>query len=290
MPPIKDLLDNWKSTVVALAALLVVIPSVINGINDIWVAWNGLPIGDKEKINNQLFIKHWKENPIHTKQIIIEGKSGKIPITVDVYENGDIFVDYVRLTQWFPYSDLVVKSDFHFSNTAYAGFFDKITKSIKGTTREISNVRKTAKTVERTRLLEDGSKEVQTIDINTGAIKSVKRIETDNSSNNDKPLNNKSNSTIEVIQLPKLPNDKVQIYEIDKDENEVNLQDSNKKLSDTNDSGAMQNENTDEASGAFDKNEQGTIITEEKVFEPNAIEMEKSNKANAADAKSRAAD
>ncbi len=233
MPGIRDLFDNWRNTIAALAALLVVIPSVINGISDIWVAVKGLPIGDKEKINNQLFIAHWKENPIHTKQIIIEGETGKIPITVDVYKNGDIFVDYVRLSQWFPYSELVVKNDCGFPGSAYAGFFDKTKNFIKTPTQKISNVKKTANTVERTRSFEDGSKEIQTIDINTGKIISVKSIKPDKTPNNDGPIGPNTNSAIEVIQLPESPNEKVRIYEIDKDGNEAAPQSNDTTLSGT---------------------------------------------------------
>lgn len=230
MPKIKELLDNWKSTVAALVALLILVPSVINGINDIWVAWRNLPIGDKEKINSQLFKKHWKESPIHTKQIIIEGKNGKEPITVDVYENGDILVDYGRLTQWFPYSSLVAKEDFHLVNKAYAGFFNKITRSIKSPiAKSIKNVINTDKTVERTRSFEDGSKEVQIININTGEIISSKNIEPDNSSNKVTPSISDSNSKIEVIKLPESSNDKIQIYEIEKGQTEFKSQESDKK-------------------------------------------------------------
>ena len=80
------------------------------------MAWKGLPIGENQKINSELFAIHWKEDPIHTKQIIVEGVNGKVPITVDVYKNGDIFVDYVRLTQWFPYSNLIAQNNFYLVN------------------------------------------------------------------------------------------------------------------------------------------------------------------------------
>lgn len=215
MPRIKELLNDWKGTIAALAALLIVIAALINGVNDTWVAWRGLPIGAKEKINSQLFKVHWKEDPIHTKQIIIEGKNGKIPITLDVYKNGDIFVDYVRLTQWFPYSTVIAQNDFHFINSAYAGFFDKIKKTVKTQMHRIVNIKKSKKTVERTRLFEDGSKEIQTIDINTGEIISIKNIEPDKDANTITPSNNAPNTSIEVIKLPKSSNDKVQVYKID---------------------------------------------------------------------------
>lgn len=165
------------------------------------------------------FIKeHWKENPIHTKQIIIEGENGKVPIAVDIYKNGDIFVDYGSLTQWFPYSNLVVKTDVRSVDLAHAGFFDKITKSIKSPIdKSVHNVEKSSETVERTRTYKDGSKQVQVIDINTGEVKSVKNIGPEDESQTHNASNNDTDVKIEVIKLPKKDNDKLQIYEL-KDE------------------------------------------------------------------------
>ena len=216
MPDTKKVLDNWKGILVSLAAVIIVVPSVINGIGDVLVALRGLPVGTKEKINKQLFETHWKENPVHTKQIVIEGGNGKIPITVDIYKNGDIFVDYGRLTQWFPYSYEIAQTDFSFVTSAYAGFFDKITRSIKSLQKEsITNVKKSSKTVERTRTYEDGSKEVQVIDINTGEIKSVKQIGPNVESRPKPPSLNDTDLKIEVIKLPETNKDKVQIYQLD---------------------------------------------------------------------------
>lgn len=215
MPKIKDILDNWKSISIALSALLVVVPSVINGVNDVWVAFNHLPIGSKEKINNLLFKTHWKDTPVLTKQIIIEGNSGKVPITIDVYHNGDIFVDYGKLTQWFPYKNLVVNNSFKFINSAYAGMsiFDKTSKSLKTQDNiKIENIKNSSNIVERVRVYDDGSKEIQYIDINTGKISRNRIL----SSNEIYPnFNDSPNSKIEVIKLPENSNEKLDVYSVE---------------------------------------------------------------------------
>ncbi len=208
MPQIRDLLNNWKSTLATLAALLIVIVSVINGVNDIIVAWRGLPIGETEKINHHLFKEHWKEDPIHTKQIVIEGNKGNVPITIDVYANGDIFVDYVRLTQWFPYSDVITQKEFHIINSAYAGFLKKASKKIRSESSSIKNEKASANTVKRTRNLEDGSKEIQTININTGKITNVETVEPEENAETMDSSKRRRSSDIEVIRLPGAKNDK----------------------------------------------------------------------------------
>ena len=219
MPKIEELLNNWKTILTSFVAVLVIVPSVLNSVTDIWVAWNDLPIGEKEKINSMLFKNHWKENPVHSKQLIVEIEKGKTPITLDIYRNGDIFIDYGRFTQWFPYKDIEITSNnFHLIPTIQAGFFSKFTRQLKTVNAlptKVTNEKKSNNEVVRSKTLSDGSIERQVININTGKVKSHEVIPAPVSS--VKPANsvNISIEPIEVIKIPENSKGKVEIYNID---------------------------------------------------------------------------
>lgn len=215
MPNINSILNNWKTALTSLVAVLIIVPSVINSVNDIIVAWRGLPIGEKEEINSELFKRHWKKDPVHSKQLVVDGVKGKIPITIDIYENGDIFVDYGQFTQWFPYDDKgIAKNGFGLINTAHAGFFDSISQSVLHARPLPSKV--TTKidghNVTREKELSDGSIERQVININTGRVKSIESVKS------NRPVTNSSDShsgkPVEVIKLPTSSNKNVEVYKL----------------------------------------------------------------------------
>ncbi len=216
MPKILETLDSWQKMLGAIVAFLVLVAATVNSINDILVAVYDLPIGEKEKINNTLFKYHWKENPVHSKQLIVESNKGKMPITIDIYNNGDIFIDYGQFTQWFPYNDTKITSDnYHFISSANAGgFFSGITYSFRASLPvEIRNTWNSDNEVVRSKVLSDGSIENKTININTGRIVNADSI--------DPPLIIEAplpetyatdNDPIQVIKLPENNQQKVKIY------------------------------------------------------------------------------
>jgi hypothetical protein len=160
--------SKWTGKLTGFVSMLVVIPSVFNAGSDIWVSWNDLPIGDKEKTNSILFKYHWKESPIHTKQIIIEAQGRKIPITLDVYRNGNILVDYNGAGQWFAYKELDL-SDNQFSlvSSAYADEVPIETKEIAPAPVIIINEKDDDNNIVRSKVLDDGSIEKTTLNPNT---------------------------------------------------------------------------------------------------------------------------
>ena len=217
MAKFETLLNNWKTILTSLVALLVIVPSVLNAVNDIWVAWQHLPIGEKEKINNTLFKKHWKENPLLSKQLIIEGKKGRIPVTIEIYTDGDIFVDYGLFTQWFPYAIAKMASHkFEIITSAYAGFFSKVDQNIKAVNAkptQINNSREKNNVI-REKVLSDGSIERQTININTGEVIKAERIPPQVTPPTAMTPGDIRMETIEVIKLPTSNNEKVKTYTI----------------------------------------------------------------------------
>lgn len=182
MKQILDFCKNCSKTITALLGLLVVLPSVINAITDIYVAWQGLPIGNQEKINSRLFQAHFKENPINSQQLMVKGQTGASAMTLDVFQNGDVFINYGENVQWFPYQDLqLAESGFSFISAAYADWYVEPTTKQSNQTLEADSVkvesRYISKTeIERVRYLSDGSKIKQVINVNTGRIISTEYI------------------------------------------------------------------------------------------------------------------
>lgn len=114
--------SNSKKTLLALLAMLVVVPYLLNTMSHIIEAFNELPIGNKERLNVQLFKVHWKEVPVHSKNIVIQAGGKKRQLIIDVYSNGNIFVDFGDHTQWFPFKTSQLTPDFSLIDSAYADY------------------------------------------------------------------------------------------------------------------------------------------------------------------------
>ncbi|SFV65430.1 hypothetical protein MNB_SV-12-1218 [hydrothermal vent metagenome] len=197
MTEVKSLLDNSKTIMAGVVGFLIVIPSVINSIGDIITSFRNLPIGEKEKIHVQLLEEHWKENPVYTKQMQIDGKEGNLIMTLDIYGNGDIRVDYGEYAQWFPYKK-VKNNDKKLTQSFFTNLYadsDIEVFKVKEITTEVENI-ETQQNIIRIRKFSDGSTQKITLEKNTGKILRVDINESNNSSIDD-------NATIETIRLPK---------------------------------------------------------------------------------------
>jgi len=206
---------NWGRKLTGLVGFLVVVPSVLNAGKDIWVSWNDLPIGEKEKINSLLFKDHWKESPIHSKQIIVEIQKRKVPITVDIYRNGDIFIDYGRSAQWFAFEEIDLSfTQFTLLSSAHANEHSIDIKEMSAAPVIVINEINENKDVVRSKVLKDGSIEKSTLDPNTAKTISVEVIPA--------PENIKEPINIEPTELIKIPDENskpVEIIVIDEKDN-----------------------------------------------------------------------
>ncbi len=168
-------LGSWKNTALAFVALLVVIPSIINAFGDILASFENLPNGEKEKINAELFKEHFQEDPQTSKQIEIKSEQATLAMSVDIYKNGDIFVDYGQYTQWLPFEYVeTAKVSFNLINSAHAWSIKRRTynsqQKVKADTKSVKNRKISNREIERVRTLSDGSVEKQIININTGKV------------------------------------------------------------------------------------------------------------------------
>lgn len=101
-------LSTFKGIIVSLTALLVVIPALINSGIDVYKSIANIPAGIQEKTNDELFKRHFKDAPIFSQPIEIKTGNATLEMLLDVYENGDIFVQYGDFSQWFPFKGVSV--------------------------------------------------------------------------------------------------------------------------------------------------------------------------------------
>ena len=208
-----DFLAEKKPKLTSFFAILIIVPSLLNAFSDIWVAWNDLPIGEKEKINNKLFKSHWRESPVHSKKIIVEVQKIAVPITVDIYRNGDIFIDYGQSTQWFPFKQMNIPlAKFSLINSAMADEVETKEKVESTPTIPINVVNEKIEdnNVIRLKTFGDGSIEKQVIHMNTGKITSYEALP---AKSKEPEIENK-NESIEVVKIPKDKEKEVKVFKI----------------------------------------------------------------------------
>lgn len=188
---------NWLQTtqgvIAGIAAVLVILPSLINAVLDIYVTLFNVPRTLSEQYNQELFQKHFQKQPIHTGSSVIKTKEGaELAIKLSVYENGDIYVEYGNYSQWFPfkssdessaaldwlippaYAEAVVKNSPCLEQLTSADPEAKPPRMVDsfGAMHYYTqtDIPLTKRTFKRVRLYDDGCQEVLTIDINSGEI------------------------------------------------------------------------------------------------------------------------
>lgn len=99
----RSLLRSWKSHIVAITAVLIAVPALINAGHDAWVALMNLPRTDAERINSELFRKNFNKTPVAVVPVPIKHSLGTAEARFLIYEDGEVFVEYGRFSQWFPF-------------------------------------------------------------------------------------------------------------------------------------------------------------------------------------------
>ena len=96
-------LDKIKAWVVSITGVLVVLPALVNGGLDIYASLQKLPKTESERINVELFKKYFNKQPIAQFPVPIKQNNGVVDVNFSVYEEGDVFVEFGKFTQWFPF-------------------------------------------------------------------------------------------------------------------------------------------------------------------------------------------
>jgi hypothetical protein len=116
--------DRARGKVVGITGVLLVLPALVNAGYDIYASVAKLPRTDKEKVNVEMFEKYFKKAPREKLIVPIQSGYGTVEATFHIFEEGDIFVEFGRHTQWFkfPRSEPPVKVNWlPFISSAFAG-------------------------------------------------------------------------------------------------------------------------------------------------------------------------
>jgi hypothetical protein len=169
MKKMLEWLKSFHNVILALTALLVVVPSLINAGIDVYRNIRNIPKTAKEQQNAELFQRHFQEAPVYTAPLLIKQTNKNLQLNIDVYGNGDIFVRYGENGQWFPFVYKEASNNMLLVQQAFAQ-----TTSIQGKGKYHQNNREEGKYVIQERIYENNVKEVITFDKNTGDVVSRK--------------------------------------------------------------------------------------------------------------------
>lgn len=159
-----ELVRNW---IVGITGVLLVIPALINGGIDIYSSWQKLPKTKAEQLNEELFKKYFKKQPVAAFPVPIKQSNGTVEVKFSVYEEGDVFVEFGNFTQWFPFPATEKKvTSISLMSTAIA----QEQASLKGFGRYQQSEWFEGAYIVRERLYENGIIERLNIDPRTGAI------------------------------------------------------------------------------------------------------------------------
>ncbi|MES2072567.1 MAG: hypothetical protein V4488_19560 [Pseudomonadota bacterium] len=100
---------GWLSTirgiVVALTALLAAVPALIYSGSAVYKAVFDIPTNVYDQANKNLGDKHRGEVPIIDQPIAVKKTNMTLDMTLHVYANGDVYIQYADLEQWLPFVD-----------------------------------------------------------------------------------------------------------------------------------------------------------------------------------------
>ena len=96
------LFDKAKTWVIGLTGVLLVIPALINAGIDIYKVLLNIPSTESERINLELFKKHFQESPVTIVPVPIKAEGGNVTMQMSIYQNGDIYAEYGLQSAWFP--------------------------------------------------------------------------------------------------------------------------------------------------------------------------------------------
>lgn len=95
--------ERMKNWLIGVTGVLVVIPALVNGAFDVYASVVNLPKTDAERINVELFKKYFNKPPVATVPVPIKQNHGIVEVRFQVFDEGDVYVEYGNFTQWFPF-------------------------------------------------------------------------------------------------------------------------------------------------------------------------------------------
>lgn len=95
--------SHMKGWLTGLVGVLVVLPSLINAGLDVYSSLLKLPKTEAERVNEKLFRENFGKQPVATVPVPIKQNNGIVEVRFQIYEKGDVFVEFGSFSQWFPF-------------------------------------------------------------------------------------------------------------------------------------------------------------------------------------------
>ncbi len=94
---------HLKLWLTGLIGVLVVLPSLVNAGLDVYSSLLKLPKTEAERINERLFRDNFGKQPVATIPVPIKQNNGLVEVRFQIYDKGDVFVQFGNFSQWFPF-------------------------------------------------------------------------------------------------------------------------------------------------------------------------------------------
>lgn len=96
--------SSLRSWILKATGVLLVIPALLNGAHDLWIAILELPRTEAQRQNERLYRIHTGKMPVTSIPVRVKaGQGAIIEANVSVWDGGDVLVEYGEFTQWFPF-------------------------------------------------------------------------------------------------------------------------------------------------------------------------------------------
>lgn len=96
-------LTHLKLWLTGLVGVLVVLPSLVNAGLDVYSSLLKLPKTEAQRINEKLFREYFGKQPVATVPVPIKQNNGIVEVRFQIYDKGDVFVEFGSFSQWFPF-------------------------------------------------------------------------------------------------------------------------------------------------------------------------------------------
>jgi hypothetical protein len=169
--------EGFRGWIIKATGVLVVVPALLNAGYDVYAAAAKLPRTDAEKINAELFKKYFNKSPLASVPVPVKNSVGTVEAWFSIYEEGEIYLEFGKNSQWFPFPK---NSD---SNRASFSFFPVAQAQISripvdsGRANSILTQKEemSGAILTRSKIFSDGSTEERKIDIRTGETVNIER-------------------------------------------------------------------------------------------------------------------
>jgi hypothetical protein len=106
----KPWLASLTGRLTTLTGVLVACVALINGAIDLVKTAAHIPIGNREQLNSDLFRSNFGKKPLVDQPMEVATSNMKVPLLLQVFPSGDLFVRYGNFEQWLPFTSVKVAS------------------------------------------------------------------------------------------------------------------------------------------------------------------------------------